>query len=59
MKTKILIWGTGVFSKIFVEKCLDKEKTEILAFVESVKSKDEFEGTKVIRGGLYEAIHMI
>ena len=51
MKTKILIWGTGIFSKIFVEKCLDKEKTEILAFVESVKSKDEFEGTKVIRGG--------
>lgn len=50
MKTKILIWGAGIFAKKFLEDCLDNERAELLAFVETVKSKDEFEGHKVISG---------
>ncbi len=51
MKTKILIYGTGYFAKRFVEECLNSEKAEVLAFVESKKSKDSFWGHNVISIG--------
>lgn len=42
MKIKILIYGAGYFAQKFMTECLDKEKAEVLAFIESVKSKTIF-----------------
>lgn len=50
MKTKILIYGTGHFSKKFMEECINLAKTDVLAFIETSKSKTEFYNTIVIQG---------
>lgn len=48
MKTKILVYGTGHFALKFVEECLNNKKAEVLAFVESRKSKESFCGVDVV-----------
>lgn len=59
MKLKVLIYGTGSFSQRFMDRCLDKEKAEVVAFVESRKSKDKFYDIDVIecRGGVKRYIY--
>lgn len=49
---KILVYGAGAYSRKFVENFLNKNTVEILAFVESIKSKEEFMGFPVISGGV-------
>lgn len=48
MKIKILIYGAGYFAQKFMTECLDNEKAEVLAFIESVKSKTIFLNYDVI-----------
>ena len=50
MKTKVLIYGTGYFSKKFMDECFNREEADVLAFIESSKSKNEFYDTIVIEG---------
>ncbi len=50
MKAKILIYGAGHFAQKFMTECFDNEKAEVLAFVESVISKNKFLNYDVITG---------
>lgn len=61
MKTKLLMYGAGQFAGRFMQECFDSSKAEIVAFVESVKSRDKFEGIDVISVGGVKSMtmHMI
>lgn len=48
MKAKLLIYGAGQFAERFMQECLDGNKAEVIAFVESVKSKNKFRDIDVI-----------
>lgn len=48
MKLKILVYGTGKGANDFIEKELNFDNAEILAFVETKKTKEEFNGIRVI-----------
>lgn len=48
MKYNILIYGTGKGAKDFIEKELDCKKVNILAFVESIKTKEEYQNIQVV-----------
>lgn len=51
MKKNILIYGIGSFSKKFVERYLDYDKVRILAFIETHKSKQNYNGIPIIEVG--------
>ena len=65
MKKNILIYGIGSFSKKFVERYLDYDKVRILAFIETHKSEQNYNGIPIIEvgGGIneynYDAIIII